>query len=251
MLYVQQTIIKTLNCATTQDSSIVELPHINNKIQEILMELPLKSRPICICGPMAAGKTTLITEIAKLHSRDSYPNVILVQMSEEIDSRVLLGSYHTAEVANEFVWKPGCLTKAILNGHWIIFEDLHLAPSDVITLLNSVVEKQCLTVVGYGEISVFHPDFRLFATVSTHNQIINHQFLNNQWKTISLEPYSQKNVAMLTSRLFPNLNSVLNKLLDIFFEEIVIASKRHFRIQTRAHTLRSVSRISINVQHLY
>ena len=37
-----------------------------------------------------------------------------------------------------FVWLVGVLVKAMQNGHWIILDELNLAPSDVLEALNRV-----------------------------------------------------------------------------------------------------------------
>lgn len=37
--------------------------------------------------------------------------------------------------AGEFVWRPGALTQAILNGHWILMEDIDKAPLDTVSQL--------------------------------------------------------------------------------------------------------------------
>lgn len=37
--------------------------------------------------------------------------LLTVQLSDEIDSKMMLGSYHCTDVPAEFIWQPGPLTK--------------------------------------------------------------------------------------------------------------------------------------------
>jgi len=37
--------------------------------------------------------------------------LITVQLGDETDSKMMLGSYHCTDIPGEFVWQPGALTK--------------------------------------------------------------------------------------------------------------------------------------------
>lgn len=45
------------------------------------------------------------------HSNDK---LLTVQLGDETDSKMMLGSYHCTDVPGEFVWQPGVLTKVCL-----------------------------------------------------------------------------------------------------------------------------------------
>jgi len=38
-------------------------------------------------------------------------NLLVVQLGDETDSKMMLGSYHCTDIPGEFVWQPGALTK--------------------------------------------------------------------------------------------------------------------------------------------
>ena len=123
--------------------------------------------PICILGPVGCGKTSLVGYMGEVVGRKGYPALITVQMSDQVDSRLLLGSYHSTDLPGQFLWKAGPLTKALLHGHWILLEDLDSAPPDLTALLQALIETKRVWVPGFGEIQKFHPNFRLFATWRT------------------------------------------------------------------------------------
>lgn len=37
--------------------------------------------------------------------------LLTVQLGDETDSKMMLGSYHCTDIPGEFVWQPGALTK--------------------------------------------------------------------------------------------------------------------------------------------
>lgn len=55
--------------------------------------------------------------------------------------------------------------KAMLNGHWIILDELNLAPSDVLEALNRLLDdNRELFIPETQETIKAHPNFMLFAT---------------------------------------------------------------------------------------
>lgn len=78
--------------------------------------------------------------------------------------QALLGTYRCTDVPGEFVWQSGSLTRAVLEGHWILLEDLDYAPMDVVSLLVSLLESNTLSCPGHGDQIRAAPGFRLFAT---------------------------------------------------------------------------------------
>ena len=78
--------------------------------------------------------------------------------------QTLLGTYQCTEVAGEFVWQAGSLTRAVINGHWVLLEDLDYAPMDVISLLVPLLESRTLSLPGHGGNIKAHANFRIFAT---------------------------------------------------------------------------------------
>lgn len=68
------------------------------------------------------------------------------------------------DTPGEFVWQPGPLLQAVRAGHWILLEDIDLAPMDVISVLIPLLESQTLSVPAHGNAVKASPGFQLFAT---------------------------------------------------------------------------------------
>lgn len=69
-------------------------------------------------------------------------NGLAFQMSDETDSRTLLGGYVVSDTPGEFSWRPGVLTEAVSKGQWVLLEDIEQAGDDVIALLSSLVKTE-------------------------------------------------------------------------------------------------------------
>lgn len=54
--------------------------------------------------------------------------------------------------------------QAVLEGYWILLEDINCASSDVITLVSSLVKNGSMAVPGFSDNVQPHPDLQLFAT---------------------------------------------------------------------------------------
>lgn len=88
-----------------------------------------------------------------------------IQLGDQTDSKTLLGQYRCTDIPGEFVWQPGVLTQAVMNGHWILLEDLNSATQDVCTVLTSLLENNYLTVPGFRDNLKIAPGFQLFLTL--------------------------------------------------------------------------------------
>lgn len=88
-----------------------------------------------------------------------------IQLGDQTDSKVLLGQYRCTDVPGEFLWQPGVITQAVLNGYWLLLEDLDCATQDVCTVLTNLLENNFLSVPGFRENLKITPGFQLFVTL--------------------------------------------------------------------------------------
>lgn len=61
-------------------------------------------------GPVGSGKTSLVEHLAAVTGRKGSA-FKKIQLGDQTDSRMLLGSQHCTDVPGEFVWRPGVLTE--------------------------------------------------------------------------------------------------------------------------------------------
>lgn len=77
---------------------------------------------------------------------------------------MLLGTHCCTEVPGQFVWKAGVLINAMVEGHWLLLEDIDCAPMDVISLLVPVLQSRSIVLPGHANPVKAAPGFQLFAT---------------------------------------------------------------------------------------
>ena len=85
-------------------------------------------------GPTSSGKTTLVSYLA---ARTGH-HCIRINNHEGTDLQEYLGSYITDE-QGRLSFREGALVTALRNGHWIVLDELNLAPSEVLEALNRYV----------------------------------------------------------------------------------------------------------------
>ena len=73
-----------------------------------------------------------------------------INLGDQSDAKVLLGSYVCTDIPGEFRWQPGAVTQAVRKGMWIVIEDIDLAPMDVISVLLPLLETRKLQTPAGG-----------------------------------------------------------------------------------------------------
>lgn len=89
---------------------LVEVTSTINNLHKIALGL-LSNKAICLLGPVGSGKTSLIEYLAVKTGRILGVNFVKVQLANETDSKMLLGTYKCTDIPGEFVWQPGVLTQ--------------------------------------------------------------------------------------------------------------------------------------------
>lgn len=116
--------------------------------------------PVLLEGPTSAGKTSLIEYLA---ARCGH-NVIRINNHEHTDIQEYTGGY-TADSKGSLEFQDGLLVHALRCGHWVILDELNLAPTEVLEALNRLLDdNRELFLPETNEIVKPHPHFRLFAT---------------------------------------------------------------------------------------
>ncbi|KAL7560158.1 hypothetical protein ACA910_013168 [Epithemia clementina (nom. ined.)] len=184
--------------------------------------------PILVHGSPGAGKSSLIRELARLvagsgteQSRhDDY--LLEIHVDDETDTKTLVGCCTTTDIPGEFVWRPGALTVAVREGKWVLFEDLDSVSIDVQASLVRLLKDRVLSL-GNGKVERCHPNFRLFATVTTTDRKsamkIRKVFHEHLWMKVEAKPLPMtelKDIAQNTHPVLPEF--VVDATLNIFRE---------------------------------
>ena len=77
-------------------------------------------------------------------------NFFSIAMNDQVDGKSLLGSYSCHEVPGQFTWTNGIITKAVINGDWLLIEDVDQAPPDVLSALEPLIQRRELHILSRG-----------------------------------------------------------------------------------------------------
>lgn len=94
-----------------------------------------------------------------------FDQFLRIQFGDQTDSKVLLGQYRCTDVPGEFVWQAGVLTQAVMNGSWLLLEDLDLCTQDACMVLLNLLETGYLSVPGFRNRIQITSGFQLFFTL--------------------------------------------------------------------------------------
>ncbi|KAF7997921.1 hypothetical protein HCN44_009319 [Aphidius gifuensis] len=178
---------------------------------------------VCLQGPVGCGKTAMVEYIAKMTGRSS-TDIIKVQLGDQTDSKMLLGSYRCTDIPGEFVWQPGVLTQAIMDDKWLLLEDIDSAALDVASVLSNLMETRTLSVPGYRDIIYAKSGFQLFVTqrlIKTvsglHKQSTGaSNLLEKHWVCVHMDPLSKGELVTIVKTLFPPLETIATRMIDVF-----------------------------------
>ncbi|XP_010261987.1 PREDICTED: midasin isoform X2 [Nelumbo nucifera] len=173
--------------------------------------------PVLLYGPAGSGKTALIRKLAQVSGN----RVLFIHMDEQMDGKTLIGSYVCTEQPGEFRWQPGSLTQAVLNGLWVVFEDIDNAPSDVHSILLPLLEGASSFVTGRGEEISVAESFRLFGTISSSKHDGSHNAEGNisfgvLLIRVMIGLSNREDLFDIVNAWYPNLETISEKLIETF-----------------------------------
>jgi midasin len=103
----------------------------------VLRALQLR-KPILLEGSPGVGKTSLVQALGAACGH----TVVRINLSEQSDLMELLGTDLPVEgaPAGTYAWQDGAFLAALKAGHWVILDELNLAPQSVLEGLNSCLD---------------------------------------------------------------------------------------------------------------
>lgn len=99
----------------------------------IFESFDLRRNNVLLQGETSVGKTSLINWLAK----SSGNTCMRINNHDHTDMQEYVGCY-AADHTGKLAFKEGVLVEAMRKGHWVILDELNLAPTDVLEALNRV-----------------------------------------------------------------------------------------------------------------
>ncbi|KAF2763346.1 midasin [Pseudovirgaria hyperparasitica] len=142
-----------------QQPHYIITPFVQRNLNNLIRATSTNKYPILIQGPTSSGKTSMIEYLAKRTGNQ----FVRINNHEHTDLQEYLGTYVSSEGGLRF--EEGILVKALREGHWMVLDELNLAPTDVLEALNRLLDdNRELLLPETQEVVRPHENFMLFAT---------------------------------------------------------------------------------------
>ncbi|KAL6692625.1 hypothetical protein J3F84DRAFT_103279 [Trichoderma pleuroticola] len=135
-------------------------PYVERNLLNLVRATSTRRFPILIQGPTSAGKTSMIEYLANFTGN----KFVRINNHEHTDLQEYLGTYISGS-DGKLRFQEGLLVQAMRQGHWIVLDELNLAPTDVLEALNRLLDdNRELLIPETQEVVKPHENFILFAT---------------------------------------------------------------------------------------
>lgn len=178
-------------------------------------------RPMLITGLPGCGKTSLVKKLADELGQGQ--TMITLHLNDQTDAKLLIGMYVSTSTPGSFQWQPGVLTQAVLEGRWVVIEDLDRAPTEVLSTILPLVERRELLVPQWGETIRPASDFKLFATIRTNSNLRGDEVLPGSnllgirhWLRVPLAMPDFEELAEILQCKYPVLHAYLRKIMGVY-----------------------------------
>ncbi|KAE8442887.1 hypothetical protein EG329_002559 [Mollisiaceae sp. DMI_Dod_QoI] len=143
-----------------EQSHYIRTPSVDRNILNLVRATSTRRFPVLVQGPTSSGKTSMIEYLAK-YSGNKF---VRINNHEHTDLQEYLGTY-VSGLDGQLRFQEGLLVQALRKGHWIVLDELNLAPTDVLEALNRLLDdNRELLIPETQEVVRPHENFMLFAT---------------------------------------------------------------------------------------
>lgn len=194
-------------------------PSVQDKLIGLARAALTRRSPVLIQGPTSAGKTSAIEYLAK---RTGHV-FVRINNHEHTDLQEYLGSYSTDADTGRLVFSEGLLVTAARQGHWIVLDELNLAPTDVLEALNRLLDdNRELVIPETGDVVKPHPHFMLFATQNPPGLYAGRKVLSrafrNRFLEIHFDDVPQAELQTILAKRCRIAPSYADRIVRVFLE---------------------------------
>ncbi|KAH9065293.1 midasin [Lactarius vividus] len=184
----------------------IQAPTTRDNIMRLLRASQL-TKPILLEGSPGVGKTSLVTTLANICGYHLYR----INFSDQTDLTDLFGADLPVDggCPGEFAWKEAEFLKAMQEGHWVLLDEMNLAPQSVLEGLNAVLDHRgTVYVPELGRSFSRHPSFRIFAAQNPIQQGGGRKGLPksyvNRFTKVYIDPLTTADLLLISKHAFPD-----------------------------------------------
>jgi len=166
------------------------------------------SKPILLEGSRGIKKKSLVTILANICGY----HLCRINLSDQTDLADLFGADLPVDGGRpgEFSWKEADFLKAMQEGHWVLLDEMNLAPQSVLEGLNAVLDHRgAVYVPELGRTFSRHPSFRIFAAQNPIQQGGGRKGLPksfiNRFTKVFVDPLTPADLLQISKHMFPRL----------------------------------------------
>ncbi|KAL8708470.1 MAG: hypothetical protein Q9220_006627 [cf. Caloplaca sp. 1 TL-2023] len=213
-------LLPRLDLTPTSASSLI-LTHTVKRNMQTLAEAVRTDKPVLLSGLHGAGKSSLVRDLARRLGREEL--MVVLHLNEQTDAKILIGMYTSAGGPGTFAWQPGVLTKAVMEGRWVIIEDYDRAPAEIVSMLLPLLERRELLVPYWGEAVRAAPGFKLIATIRSHDGAEGGMALPRKaaigaryWRHVHAQAPPDDELGEILVHMFPVLHAYKPRILGLY-----------------------------------
>ncbi|GJE88492.1 midasin [Phanerochaete sordida] len=189
------------------DQFSFQAPTTRDNVNRVVRACQL-NKPILLEGSPGVGKTSLVAALANICGY----HLCRINLSDQTDLIDLFGSDLPVEGGSpgQFAWKDAEFLRALQEGHWVLLDEMNLAPQAVLEGLNAVLDHRgTVYIPELGRSFQRHPSFRIFAAQNPLHQGggrkgLPKSFLNRFTK-VYVQELSGNDVQLVCRNLFPSI----------------------------------------------
>ncbi|KAI0087051.1 hypothetical protein BDY19DRAFT_324469 [Irpex rosettiformis] len=206
----------------------IQAPTTQDNVNRVVRACQL-AKPILLEGSPGVGKTSLVLALANICGH----RLCRINLSDQTDLMDLFGSDLPVEggAPGQFAWKDADFLRALQEGHWVLLDEMNLAPQAVLEGLNAVLDHRgTVYIPELGRSFARHPSFRIFAAQNPLHQGggrkgLPKSFLNRFTK-VYVEELTAEDKRLICRAMFPaipgtDVDGMLNFTARLYDEAMV------------------------------